>query len=232
MSTSTVIAGSGSNGINGTETGYSFPRLMAWCIRRELWENRSIYLAPLAAAGLLIFAVLIPVVKLMTDPHQLELGANVQFNEFWLPYAIIAAPVLAISAFVALAYCLTALQNERRDRSLLFWKSLPVSDLITVLSKFAVPLVLVPLIAFVAAVFAQLTIFSITVAVFPHIAANAHLVWNGTPVTYQTVGAIWAEVPIGYISVGLFYGVLTMALWYAPVYAWLILVGGWARRMT
>jgi ABC-2 type transport system permease protein len=39
-------------------------------------------------------------------------------------------------------------------------------------------------------------------------------------------------VPIGYLTLAMLYGLLTTALWYAPIYAWLLLVGGWARRMT
>jgi ABC-2 type transport system permease protein len=215
---------------------YSFARLMAWCIRRELWENRSIIIAPFTATGLMIFAILIPVVKLLADPLRFELGADARgafpTDGLWIPYTIIAAPVLAIGLLVAIAYCLNALHGERRDRSILFWKSLPVSDLNTVMSKAGVPLVLVPLVSFAAAVVAQLAIFAIVLLVFPLVAAKAHLVWNGMPVDYRTVGRVWAGVPVGYLTLAMLYGLFAMALWHAPIYAWLLLVGGWARRLT
>ena len=53
-------------------------------------------------------------------------------------------------------YCLDALYGERRDRSILFWKSLPVSDLTTVLSKASIPIVVLPLLTFAVTVATQL----------------------------------------------------------------------------
>ena len=62
-----------------------------------------------------------------------------------------------VSTFVVgMFYCLDALYGERRDRSILFWKSLPVSDLTTVLSKASIPLVVLPLITFAVTVTPQL----------------------------------------------------------------------------
>ena len=58
------------------------------------------------------------------------------------------APIMFATFLVGLFYCLDALYGERRDRSILFWKSLPVSDRTTVLSKASIPLVVLPLIAF------------------------------------------------------------------------------------
>jgi len=215
---------------------YSFARLMAWCVRRELWENRSIVIAPFAITGLMIFAILIPVVKLAVGPLQFELGADARgafpTDGLWIPYAIIAAPVLAIGLRVAIAYCLNALHGEGRDRSILFWKSLPVSDFTTVMSKAGVPLVLVPLVSFAAAVVAQVVIFAIVLLVFPLVAAKAHLVWNGMPVDYRAMGRVWAGVPAGYLTLAMLYGLFATALWHAPIYAWLLLVGGWARRLV
>ena len=58
--------------------------------------------------------------------------------------------------FVVIFYCLDALYGERRDRSILFWKSLPVSDLTTVLAKASIPLVVLPLVVFAITVAVQL----------------------------------------------------------------------------
>src|SRR3546814_20822192 len=43
--------------------------------------------------------------------------------------------LVVVLGFVVFFYCLGALYDDRRDRSILFWKSLPVSDASTVLSK-------------------------------------------------------------------------------------------------
>jgi ABC-2 type transport system permease protein len=203
-------------------------------MRRELWENRSIVIAPFATAALLIFAILSLSVRLMIDPPQIggNVVGQVGSGALWIPYILIAAPVLAIGLVVAAAYCLSALQGERRDRSILFWKSLPVSDLTTVLSKASVPIVLIPLISFLAAMITQLVIFAMMLTVVPQFGAKAHLVWAGAPIDFGTVRMLLAATPVGYLTLCMLYGLLATALWHAPVYAWLLLVGGWARRMT
>ena len=62
-----------------------------------------------------------------------------------------------LTAFlVGVFYCLDALHGERRDRSILFWKSLPVSDLTTVLAKASVPCRVLPPRAFALALATQL----------------------------------------------------------------------------
>jgi ABC-2 type transport system permease protein len=223
---------------DSASAAYPFTRLMFWSVRRELWENRSITIAPFTATGLLIFTVAVLTLKLSIGAQQLngqmsaKIAGNFPNDGLWLPYAILAGPVLAISFIVAVAYCLGALHGERRDRSILFWKSLPVSDLATVLSKASIPLVLVPLISFVAAIIAQMAIFAIVLIVFPLLAAKGNLVWNGVPVDSSTWHMIFSGVPIGTLTLGMLYGLLATALWHAPIYAWLLLVGGWAKRMA
>lgn len=219
---------------------YPFTRQIYWCVRRELWENRSVIIVPFVAAGLMIFAVLLPVIILVVKPivGGPKVGVGVTgtggdaFATLWIPYMASAAPVLAASLIVAISYSLGALQGERKERSILFWKSLPISDLTTVLSKASIPLLVIPLISFVAAMVTQLTIFAIMLMIVPLLGIR-HLVWNGLQVDdYKTVSMIWAGTPIGYLSFGMLYGVVVTALWYAPIYAWSLLVGGWAKRMT
>ena len=111
-------------------------RPLYWSVRRELWENRSIYIAPLAVAAIVLLGSLISVV---VTAHQIrdlpgiepasQLGAVVK------PFKVAPAPIMLATFLVGIFYALEALYGERRDRSLLFWKSLPVSDLTTVLSK-------------------------------------------------------------------------------------------------
>ena len=72
------------------------------------------------------------------------------------PYDVAAMMLIFTVFIVGVFYCLDALYGERRDRSILFWKSLPVSDLTTVLSKVIIPLAILPLITFVIIVCTQL----------------------------------------------------------------------------
>src|SRR3984957_13826592 len=132
-------------------------RPMYWSVRRELWENRSIYLAPLIAAAVMLFAFWTRAFHLPARVRAAEaLDSVSSTNLLATPYAISAALIMITGFMVAVFYCLDALHGERRDRSILFWKSLPVSDLTTVLSKFSIPMVVIPVVAFLTIVIMQL----------------------------------------------------------------------------
>jgi ABC-2 type transport system permease protein len=134
------------------------------------------------------------------------------------PYDLAAMMMIFIVFIVGVFYCLDALHSERRDRSILFWKSLPVSDLTTVLSKVTIPLVVLPVIAFAIVVCVQLVMVLETGVV---------LIFHG-----MSPGTTWAHVPMFQNWLVLLYGLAAVALWHAPIYGWLLLVSGWARRAT
>src|SRR4029077_20027961 len=87
-----------------------------------------------------------------------------------MPYDVGARMMIFTVFIVGVFYCLDALHGERRDRSILFWKSLPVSDLTTVLSKAIVPLVILPVICFAITVCVQLIMLLMT---------SANLIFHG-----------------------------------------------------
>ena len=119
---------------------------------RELWESRSIYIAPLAVAALTLVGHLIATIgRAMSVTNLAQRGAILEEHYSFAEFAIMGTTFV-----VAVFYCLDALHGERRDRSILFWKSLPVSDLTTVLSKAAIPLVVLPLLTFAITVLTQL----------------------------------------------------------------------------
>jgi ABC-2 type transport system permease protein len=185
-------------------------------VQRELWESRSIYIAPLAVAGLFLFGFLISAVGLprkmqSADPAQLH-------NVIGQSYDFIALAIMAVSFLVAVFYCLDALYGERRDRSILFWKSLPVSDTTTVLSKMSIPVVVVPFITFAITVATHAAMLLLSSAVL--------LVSGMSP------GALWIHVPLSHMWRMLIVHLLAgHGFWYAPIYAWLLLVSAWARRL-
>src|SRR4029453_3001841 len=80
------------------------------------------------------------------------------------PYDIAAIMLILTAFIVGVFYCLDALHGERRERSILFWKSLPVSDLITVLSKVSIPLIVLPLVSFAIIVVTQFIMLLISTA--------------------------------------------------------------------
>src|SRR5947207_2746697 len=125
------------------------PRPFYWSVLRELWENRSIYVAPLIVAAVQVFGFAISTIGLAERRRAvLLLDPARQRHAIEMPYDIAAMMMIATVFIVGVFYCLDALHGERRDRTILFWKSLPVSDLTTVLSKAIIPLVVLPLLAF------------------------------------------------------------------------------------
>jgi ABC-2 type transport system permease protein len=190
-----------------------------WSVRRELWENRSIYIAPLVAAAIAMLAFFISLVVLPHSMHQLAAVEPAhQSATLAQPYAH-AAMLLMLTAFlVGIFYSLDALHGERRERSILFWKSLPVSDLTTVLSKAVIPLAVLPAIVFALAVVSQVTMLLMSTAV---------LLLSGAGTS-----TLWARVSLFEMGFVLLYSLIVLTLWHAPIYAWLLLVSGWARRAT
>lgn len=202
----------------GAPASLAATRPLYWSVRRELWENRSIYIAPVAVAALTLFGFLISTIRL---PERMRAAAALdpirQQEAILQPYSVSALLIMAATFLVAVFYCLDALQGERRDRSILFWKSLPVSDLTTVLSKASIPLVVLPLVTFAVTVLTQTLMLLVS-----------SLVLLGSDIG---LAALWSRVPLVQMWVLLFYHLLTIhVLWYAPIYGWLLLVSAWSRR--
>ncbi len=192
-------------------------RRVYWSVLRELWENRSIYIAPLAVAAVFLFGFLI---GLITLPHRMRtlsaLDPAKQHAAIEQPYIVAEGLIMVTALIVQIFYCLEALHGERRDRSILFWKSLPVSDLTTVLAKASIPLLLL-LLSFAITVATQLIMALLSTTV---------LVGSGL-----SAAPLWTHLSLFPRWLGLGYHLLTVhALWYAPMYGWLLLVSAWARR--
>jgi ABC-2 type transport system permease protein len=195
-------------------------RRMYWSVRRELWESRSIYIAPLAVAALILVGFLIGTMHL-PDKMRAALALNPMQQRELIeqPYRFAELLIMATTFIVAVFYCLDALHGERRDRSILFWKSLPVSDLTTVLSKACIPLVVLPLLTFAITVVTQWIMLLMSTAV---------LLMSGV-----SAATLWTRLPLFQMSLMLLYHLLAIhALWYAPIFGWLLFVSGWARRMA
>jgi len=191
-----------------------------WSLRRELWENRSIYIAPLAVAALILFGFMISTVHL---PDKMRAASALdpmkQDEMIEQPYDFAELLLMGTFLIVAIFYCLDALHGERRDRSILFWKSLPVSDITTVLSKASIPLLLLPLLTWAITIATQwiMLLFS-----------SAVLLGSG-----QSAATLWRHLPLFQMWMGLLYHLLFVhGFYFAPVYGWLMLVSGWARRMA
>jgi ABC-2 type transport system permease protein len=147
---------------------------------------------------------------LLLDPAQ-------QRAKIGEPYDAAAAFLGVTAMIVGIFYCLDALHGERRDRSILFWKSMPVSDRTTVLSKATIPLLVLPLIIFAMMVATQFLM----------------LLWSSVVLLPSGLAATtWTRFNLFQQSLILLYGVIAAALWHAPIYGWLLMISSWAGRAT
>ncbi len=197
-------------------------------VRREHWESSAFWIVPGVFALLLVAGSLFGFFSLWqhgVDPEDLRHGldnladmAGDERREI-LKIALLsaAAPFNVFLIGVTFFYALDALYSDRRDRSVLFFKSLPVSDLQTVLSKLAMALVVGP-----ALTFAVVAVFQ----VFTLLLGTGLMLWSGTDAWY-----------LGLDPLALLYAWSTMAwalfaqsLVYLPIVAWLMLASAWAKK--
>jgi ABC-2 type transport system permease protein len=204
---------------SGPAYGPAKPRPFYWSVRRELWENRSIYVAPILVAIVVLFGFLVSTVGLPERRREVLLLDHAKARAaIEVPYNMAAIMLILTVFIVGVFYCLDALYGERRDRSILFWKSLPVSDSATLLSKATIPLVVLPLVTFAIIVVTQFIMMLWT---------SVLLITHG-----MSPASTWTYVPLFRNSFILLYGLAAIALWHAPIYGWALLISGWARRAT
>ncbi len=195
-------------------------RRFYWSVRREIWEYRwSIYIAPAAVAALMILGLLIAMAHgagaasfSVTVVH-----GSVSHKDMNPVFDIAMAAIMGVTVVVAVFYCLTTLHSERQDRSILFWKSLPVSDLTTVLAKAAIPFAVLPAVMMALVVATHVVILLI---------GSIALVVGG-----QSAAAAWPNPGLPQMwGMALYHTVAILVLWYAPIYCYLLMVSAWARR--
>lgn len=203
-----------------SDPGYNSATRPFYCsVQRELWENRSIYIAPLIVAAVELFGFFVSTVGLPERRRAvLLLGPEKARAGIEAPYDVVAIMLILTAFVVGLFYCLDALYGERRERSILFWKSLPVSDRVTVLSKTSVPLIVLPLVTFAVIIATQILMLLWT---------SVLLINHG-----MSPSSTWTYVPLFQQSLILLYGLVVIALWHAPIYGWALLVSGVVRRAT
>jgi ABC-2 type transport system permease protein len=186
----------------------------AWSVRREVWEHRFLIAAPLGVAVLALIGFLVGwPFGIGTAVAQTPRGP---WGGIGRAYDATAFFCMITGFVAALFYCLDALHGERRDRSILFWKSLPVSDFQTVLAKLAMPMLVLPLIVFVAVMIASVAML---------LASSAILAIGG-----HSVAMLWSAGSPGIRFSCVLYALTLSALWYAPIYGALLLISVWARH--
>lgn len=205
---------------------------MKWLIRRELWEHKGAFIwAPLAVAAALIlllgggfvYALTSSAFHIQTNGQQLITIEGVPPDMLARAAALAASSYLAVTAplflvlpLVAFFYCLAALHDDRRDRSILFWKSLPISDQQTVLSKAAVALVVAPLLTVAIGIGTALILLVLGLVASAIKGVNL-------------IAPVLANVDFYLSPLYLLAFLPLYALWALPTVGWLLLVSSWAR---
>ncbi|MDQ1924776.1 hypothetical protein [Massilia pseudoviolaceinigra] len=205
---------------------------LTWLLKREYWEHKGSFLrAPVILAIVMVAVTVLTVgfgIGSSDSPFRRLLSGTVQ-GQALVPGALKGvADVLAMLSLVGTLplllmltattffYCLGALYDERRDRSILFWKSLPLSDTHTVLSKVITVTIVAPLI-----VIGVSTATSVLLVLFAGVTAAL----NGVNV----FGALLTN-PIILLAPLRALGMLPVYLiWALPTVGWLLMVSAWAR---
>ncbi|HTY92308.1 MAG TPA: hypothetical protein VMC02_00350 [Steroidobacteraceae bacterium] len=188
------------------------PPVLRTLIRREFWEHRSLWMAPLSVAALLLIVALIGKVSFDSSLAALPEQRRALFGVGMAYAAVLHFIVLGIIMWMYAGDCL---YTERKDRSILFWKSMPVSDTLTVLSKLLVVLVIVPLGVYLVSAVTTLLMSGIYLvrAWQDH---SGDVFWDsGTWLRTQWISLV---------------AVVAGVLWYSPITALVMFVSAWARR--
>jgi ABC-2 type transport system permease protein len=194
-------------------------RQFYWSVRRELWEYRSIYVAPIAVAALIVVGFLINAIRLPARMGSASAPDPARQHElFTQPFHLAMFVIMGITFVIAIFYCLDALHAERRDRSILFWKSLPISDLTVVLAKASIPILVIPLLSFLLTVLVHVVMLAVGSAVMRSFDLSIAEFWE-----HVSPFHLWGMLLTHLVTIHIF--------WYAPIYGWLLFVSAWARRL-
>jgi ABC-2 type transport system permease protein len=212
---------------------------MKWLLRREYWEHKgSFFWAPAVVAAVMVAVVAFTIAygfvqnplngttTVVINGHSVThtnvinaIGPETKAtmaNAVANGYIAAAAPLFGVLPFVVFFYCLSALYDDRRDRSILFWKSLPISDRDTVASKALTALVLAPVITFLVGIVTALVIVLLTM--FSAGLFGIHI-----------VGPVLANKAFWLAPFQLLGLLPVYILWAIPTVGWLLLVSSWAR---
>jgi len=199
-------------------------------MRRELWESPSAFKwSPIIIMGLTLFFIIFGLIlgSRFDNEMAFTLDAIRQFADVPLDQKrlFVTGSLFAVSGLflqllilILLFYLSSCLYDERKDRSILFWKSLPVSDSMTVASKVLTAWLLAPAIYLLAAIITQLIILLI--------ASGYGLAAGINPIT-----EFWLPASLPKLWLVMALGLLVQGLWLMPIYAWLVFCSSWAPRV-
>jgi len=209
---------------------------MKMLVKREYWENKGGIFWAQAIVGsfyalMLVIGITIAMFSVkhgdganfngvsvhelsshMTEQDKLEAAQGLSAT-----YIPSVAPLLIVLAFVVFFYSLSSLYDDRKDKSILFWKSMPISDTQTVLSKLFTILVVTPVVPLIIGLFISIILFCTIAIAAQTLGVNIAGPALGMADLYLLPLQIFACLPI-YI------------IWAFPSVAWFMMVSAWAPR--
>jgi ABC-2 type transport system permease protein len=196
-------------------------------IKRELWEHRSIYVTPAAIAVIVTLGVLATLMLASGFAKELDmaifgaqnLAGDVERRAALTGFFVGTSWVFLVALmFLTVFYSLDSLYAERKDKSILFWRSMPATDAETVISKLLTAAIVIPAITAVgiwATHLVNLIVTSIWVSAKGGDASV--LIWGSVSILDNWLAALIVVVASG--------------IWMSPFIAWFLFVSTWAKRM-
>ena len=204
-------------------------------IRRELQEHKVGFIYAPFIVTCVLSLVVISVYFGLTDIQTPEFNFTTKIYENeqaleWMATAdlnqitsvirtglvVLGLPILITAAFAVFAFSLSTFADERKDRTLIFWRSLPVSDLTTVLSKILLVTVIVPLIVLPNIILLHLiSLLSASIFFATNDIVPFGWLWGAYSFTdwFRIIFSLWAQ-----------------SIWSLPLMAWLMFAGAFAKR--
>jgi ABC-2 type transport system permease protein len=196
-------------------------------IRRELWEHRAIFVTPIVIGLILSVGVLVTEGMMAAHTAEVDLSiaaaSNIAHESHRSAvvngFLVVPSVIIFIGMSVTVMfYSLDSLYAERKDMSILFWRSLPITDAETVISKVLTAGLVIPLVSFVVIIVTQLVSMILTSIWITIEGGNAvHLIWAPASLL-----SLWAATLAAMLS---------LSLWFAPFLGWFLFVSAFAKRM-
>ncbi len=194
-------------------------------VQRELWEHKALYVAPAVMAGLVVFGFVVSFVWSLIQGVPFEAavaameigGQQINLAGSAALIGVSSGTLNLVLAIVVFFYAIDALYAERKDKSILFWRSLPVTDTETVLSKLLTAVVAAPLITVAIALVTQVVLMILFTL--------ALLIGGGNP-----IDLLWKQVPFAQLALLAIYSFMTASLWFAPFIGYFLFCSSFAKR--
>jgi len=195
-------------------------------LKREVWEHRSIFITPIVIAGIVVLGTLTALMIAGEFAQELNVamfGAQSVAGETERR-AVLSGLFFGSSGLFFLAlgiltvfYSLDSLYAERKDKSILFWRSLPVTDAETVVSKLLTAVLVIPAASIVAIIATHLVNLIVTSVWVSMKGGDAGVL-------------IWGSVSLFDDWLSLIIIVYAAALWMSPFVGWFLLVSAYTKR--